>query len=160
MSDDWLSEGDVIAEIRRIYDTTVGEGRIAPLHWVVQSVMLAHPVADGPNRRHNEVCARAGLYHLAREALRSWDTYDDGASRDERQYILPGQKRMQLAYTTRRRGEPVLVPLQQLTRRELEAKRDEYFAISRGAAEHAREIQRYLDEHPEIPDGEDDSLAA
>jgi hypothetical protein len=76
------------------------------------------------------------------------DKYVRPDESEDRQPLLaiPGYDHLQTAYSVKRDGQRMIVPLQLLRKKELLGRADEFDRQSSGLAKHAEEIRRYVEE--------------
>ena len=89
-------------------------------------------------------CTHENVRDEVRRAVRGYGLGNDPAP--DSQLTLAGYSRLQKVYSIMRNGEPVAVEIWHCSRVELLAKRDELRHMGAGCYEHAREIERYLEE--------------
>lgn len=145
-SEDGLSYGssDLYAEILSLIASRADRGLSTSRSWLVLNVLLSHPL-----KRHHEdepddftLCCRQLAASAAVDHALARLRYQGG---DEPEAIPPpGYVHLRRVYPVRRDGVIMLVPIEDLADEEIAAKVATYRASSRGFADHADELRRYL----------------
>lgn len=119
------------------------ENNGAELHkdWLIQAVLKDHTAVHGDDSDMAICCMRDTVSNKVRAYFNKIK-----ASADlDPQMLLPGFKHLQKRYSIERKKQRVIVEIHNMTFDELTEKADEYYAMSKGAAEHGDEIIRYRD---------------
>ena len=86
----------------------------------------------------------AGTYYgvaaIVREVIRR---YKDNDAIETTQQLLPGYERLQCSYALERNGSPCIIPINEFSAEELDAKADRLRANAEGLKLHAEEMDRY-----------------
>lgn len=138
------SEGDLRREVHAVIEEHVNAGRVVRRAWVANGIIMRHPLAE--TAEFHRLCAMKAVNDTVAEVLRDMKRKDH----DDPEYVsgtgtLPGFKHLCKAYSIDRRGEIVLVPIGMLTRSELLARAQLYFAMAEGCHAHGQELLRYAD---------------
>lgn len=134
------SQSDLFVEVCKIIDDTVDKGQQTQASWIATSVITKHPEITGNDSDFYTLCAREHVRDTVRSALRR---YKPQAGDSDPNLVLPGFKRLLKAYPIEREGDQVIVPIDQLSDPELDAKINELRAMGEGCFEHADELTRY-----------------
>jgi hypothetical protein len=139
-----FSEGDLAAEIQRLIDAKITEGRraISP-EWLAHEIIKGRPLASqwesDEAREFYRNCTYGFVRGRVREAVRTFKKETERVGT----LPLPGFDCVQQAYSIERRGQPRIVPIGLMTLREIEHKAVELERLADGARRHARELRRY-----------------
>lgn len=136
------SDNDLFTEVRQVIDRALATGLEAPAKWVAQTVLSNHVGIEGEDKDFFVVCANHHVRDTVRAALRRFKP-EAGAETDP-QLVMPGFDRLQKAYLVERHDEQVVVPIDQLTDAEIDAKAVEYERMAKGCMRHAEELRRYI----------------
>jgi len=134
------TESQLFAEIGKVIDDTLAQARPAPASWIVQSVISLHPDVHGEDRDFYVLCGREHARYAVRKVLRNLKMEEDDA---DPSLLLPGFEHLCKRYLVERGGDQVIIPIDQLTSTELEAKAEEYRRMGHGCFKHADELIRY-----------------
>lgn len=136
-----MSQESIRTELRKFIDDKIARGEPTPVNWVTREFMERKGDIEGGDVHFYLTCAEFFIKRLVKECIAK---YDSKSGKVEQQIVLPGFAYLQVAYTVQRQGETVLVPLQQVTDVELEARAAEFVESAKGLRHHAREIRDYI----------------
>lgn len=134
-----MSETSIYPEVRKIIADKIEAGEVVVIDWLTHEIIAGKDGIEGPDTEFYRVCA---FIHVKDVVRRCVGKYDSKPATD-RQLTLPGFDHLQVAYTVMRHGDIVLVPVDQLTNEEIEARALEYEAMAEGCRAHARELRSY-----------------
>lgn len=132
---------NVQSEIRKLVTDCVERGEVNSVNYYVDIVMADHPSIEGDDADFYLICARARVKEIVSATIGKFKPKKDAS---DRQLVLDGFEHLQVAYTFERRGQTLLVPLDQCSDIELEARAREYEEMASGCRAHAREIREYI----------------
>lgn len=121
----------------------VEKGKVRAVDTFVEDIVARHPGIKGADADWYRVCAYGWTRHIVRDCMRGFEPNPDDEK--ESQLVMDGFERLQIAYTLKRDGIRLLVPLSQMTSAECRAKAEEYRHFAAGALVHANELTRYAD---------------
>ena len=137
-------------EIRRFVDHKINTGQPALVSWVTTEILARKSEVVGSDAPFYLFCARSVIHDIVKRVIGKYnDQSKPGGEKDE-QIVLPGFEHLQRAYTVKRADEITLVPIEQLSDKELLARADEYDAMAAGCLRHAFEIRRYVKARSEV----------
>lgn len=139
-----LKVKDIEAECQDFVSTRKAAREPLAVPWMTHAIVALHPAPEFPDRDWYLVTAFETIRTLLGRVTRS-DKHEKTTEGD-RSGFLPGFEYLQAWYDIDRDGERVVVPIEQCSRPELEAKAEEIRRMGRGCFAHALEIERYLDE--------------
>lgn len=131
---------DLVNEITTLIEARIGGGEPVAATWVTQEIVGLHPDVRGEDapwyrsRAYDDV--RAAVRHVVR-------SYKPAVEGTDEQLLLPGFERLQKAYLVSRDGDQIVVPTNQLTDEEVDAKVGELRRMAEGCHLHADELIRY-----------------
>ena len=134
------STADVTREIRDFVQSRIDAGVIVRVEWLTTEILAAKSNIEGDDAEFYEACA---VHFIKDRVKRVIGDYEPQARQTPEQLTLDGFQHMQKAYTVERRGETVLVPVDQLSFDEIEARACEYEAMAEGCVAHAQELRVY-----------------
>lgn len=138
-----MSETSIYAEVRKFIADKVSNGEVVVVSWLTQEIVGQKDIS-GEDADFLTACAFA---HVKDVVKRCVGKYDAKPATDE-QLVMAGFEHLQVAYTVERRGETVLVPVDQLTDPEIEDRALEYERMARGCRAHAKELRSYAMNRP------------
>jgi hypothetical protein len=138
-----MKQADLIDEIQTIVEVGISANRPTPASWLTNEVVASHPDIKGRDTDWYVLCAYEHVRDTVRQVLRQ---YKGEEPESPPQLLLPGFKRLQRAYLVERDGEQSVVPINQLSDREILAKIREYERMAIGCTEHAEELRRYREQ--------------
>lgn len=116
-------------------------GAVVEKEWLTNAVMSDHSDVTGDDADFAVCLARSAVADRVDRYFRSVKISTDIP--DPAQDPLPGFKRVQKKYVFERDGKQVIVPVDDMTDEEIDAKADEHRAMGRGHFAHADELLRY-----------------
>lgn len=134
-----MAETSIYPEVRKIIADKIDNGEVVIIDWLTHEIIAGKAGIEGPDTEFYRVCA---FTHVKDVVKRCVGKYDAKPSTD-RQLVLSGFEHLQVAYSLMRCGEIVLVPVDQMTDEEIEARAKEYEAMAVGCRAHARELRNY-----------------
>lgn len=133
---------DLITEIRKLIDEKLECGETVQAAWIATEVTSRHENIDGEDADFHFFCTGHYVRQQVRRALKHYDCSVDKAS--DPQLVLPGYECLQRAYAVTREEQQVIVPIDNLSDPEIEAKAAELENMAAGALKHADELRRYV----------------
>lgn len=147
MSDDRtprFTHSDLYSEVKDLIRPQIENEEIVNAAWVIPLMEKKHPMPRTWRGRHADarrIAYREHVRDLARRIVREFKKTETDI---ESSLVLPGFKFVQRSYQIDRDNEPTVVPINQMTDREIEEKRDEHYRMSDGHRSHGDELDRYL----------------
>ena len=139
-------QAELIAEVSALIEARLQDGKTVSAKWVTHEVVAQHRDIRGSDAHWYTLCAYDAVRNAVRKALRRYDPISPEDGESNRQLLLPGYSRLQLAYPVRRDGEEFCVPIAEMTHRECRQKCAELTRMAQGCLEHVREFEKYMDE--------------
>lgn len=140
------TERDLLQEVSELVTAAIDAGRTCEAAAIALEVLSQWaPVEAEHDADKYTLCAQVHVRQAVASVLRRYRVDNEDAT--DRQIILPGMKRLQMAYMIAREGRQVVVPIQQITSEEWDAKQAELRTMAKGLLSHDNEIQRYREEH-------------
>jgi len=133
-----FSEKDLFDEVQAIVDANQCAIKT---DWLANSVMSRHSDISGSDKDFYVLCAWAHVKTAVRAVVRRYRP--EATEEPDRQIVLPGFDRLQVKYHVERNDESYLVPIDELTDQEIDAKAAEYERMAEGCRLHAAELRRY-----------------
>lgn len=137
------SLGDLRAELRQLIEAEIDAGRSPQRAWIAHALLCKHPLTATKDREFNMLCRNKAVNEAALEVLRTLRLEEKDPARVSGQGDLLGYEYLKKAYSVERDGELVIVPIQEMTIAERNARADEYMRMSEGCIGHADELRRY-----------------
>lgn len=134
-----MTDTDIRNEVEKVID---GHDERMPAMWIVQKVLKLHVKPKGKDADFYLCCAHGHVRAVVRQTLQRMRG-EEGEEASE-QLIFPGFQRLQRRYIIDQGGELLAVPLEQMTRDEIQQKIGELHRMAHGCLTHARELERYL----------------
>lgn len=145
-----FSPSDLYLEVMQIITERSVDGAIINRGWLVAAVLKKHPIKRPSKKEPDEFsvcCRQLAVSAAVDKALARLKREDDGEVDPDTVGFdlprLPGFKHLRQIYPVKRDGQIFLVPIDQLTDEEMNAKADTYDKASESYAEHAQELRRY-----------------
>lgn len=135
-----MTQNDLMNEVQEIIERFISEGKSIAASWVVQAIVKSHPDVSGADANWYILCGYEHARDSVRQVLRRYKPSEEGP---QEQVVLPGFERLQKAYLVDRGNEQTIVPVQDLTDAEIEAKEIELEIMGRGCYQHRDELKRY-----------------
>jgi hypothetical protein len=134
-----MSETSIYGDVRKFIADKVANGEIVVVEWLTHEIISSKSDIDGGDTEFYRVCAYT---HIKDVVKRCVGKYDSKPVLDQ-QLTLDGFEHLQVAYTVERDAQIVLVPVNQLTDDEIEARAKEYERMALSCRAHARELRAY-----------------
>jgi hypothetical protein len=135
-----MKQQELENEIAALVDAEIGAGKPIAATWLTHAVVASHGEIPDDGSGYHELCTYAHTRDSVRRVLRRYEVKEEGP---DPQVALPGFERLQTAYLVTRDKEQVIVPIDQLTDVEIDAKCTELDAMAKGCLQHADELRRY-----------------
>lgn len=132
------NEKSLYQEVRELVASRVSAGVIVRVEWLTTEIIAGKDRVEGDDLPFYTVCA---YKHVTDVVKRCIGKYEPKATPTEDP--LPGFEHMQKAYPVERDGDRVLVPVDQLSDAEIEARADEYMTMAKGCIAHAKELRAF-----------------
>lgn len=130
---------NIRSDVRAFIDSKIDNGETVLVSWVAHQIVNERSGIEGDDADFYRACAYEIIAKVAKECV---GKYAPKIQSDD-QLVMDGFEYAQKAYPIERDGERVLVPTDQLSAEELDARADEYERMGRGCMKHAKEL-RYL----------------
>lgn len=134
-----MQESSIYPEVRKIIADKVHQGEVVVIDWLTHEIISSKDGISGSDLDFYRVCA---FTHVKDVVKRCVGKYDSKPTTD-RQLTLDGFEYLQVAYTVARDEQIVLVPVNQLSDDEIEARAKAYDDMADGCKAHARELRSY-----------------
>lgn len=134
-----MSETSIYGEVRKFIADKIANGETVVVEWLTHEIVASKPDIEGSDTEFYRVCA---FTHVKDVVKRCVGKYDAKPVTDQ-QLTLDGFEHLQVAYTVERNKQIVLVPVDQLTDEEIEARAREYEQMAISCRAHARELRSY-----------------
>lgn len=136
-----FSETDLVNEVSGFIEASLQNGRVMRSQWLIHEIISNHPLVEFEQKDFYVLCAYGHIQKIVRDALRRYKP--DLDKEPDPQITLPGFERLQKGYLVERDAESVLVPIEQMSDREIDLKVAEYERMAEGCRLHALELRRY-----------------
>lgn len=136
-----MNESTITADIHQIIDDRIASGALVHVPWVAGAILDARPDINGDDAPFYRDCTFKEVVRLVKRAI---GKYEEATDTTPDQLLFPGFKHLVRAYPIERGGERVLVPVQECTDDELEARANELEKMARGCRSHARELREFV----------------
>jgi hypothetical protein len=130
-------DGSIYSQVKAIIADRIEAGEQVVVDWLTHEIVRGKELIDTPDSDFFRACA---YVHVKDVVKRVVGKYDSGPASDA-QYVLEGFQHLQKAYTVQRQGQNILVPVDQLSIEEIEARADEYDTMAAGCVAHAKELR-------------------
>lgn len=137
-----MHEFNTSATIRKLIADHINAGETVLVSSLVREIEMMKPDIFGADADFYLGLGRRTLTDMVRAAI---GKYNAIGSKDE-QLVLEGFQDMQVAYTFKRNGQVVLVPIDKCTIEELETRAEEFRQMSGSLINHRRELLKYCRE--------------
>lgn len=135
-----MTQSDLLEEIETLVLERIEEGLVTDTAVLARNIMDAHPDLRGQDAEFYELCAWRHVRVSIRMVLRDHKLIGREPSA---QLLLPGFDHLQKAYAIGQEEEPKIVPIDKMSKEDLEAKAEELRQMAFGCLEHADELDRY-----------------
>lgn len=136
------------AEIRSVIADKIKAGAVLEPRWLAHAVVSNHPLPEFPDSEWYRKRAYGDVREAVRRVSNEMKLAVEGPSD---QLSLPGFTLVQCAYSVMRKGEQVIVPVQQLSDEEIDGKIAELERMASGCKQHAAELLRFKAERKRMP---------
>lgn len=140
--------GNLVKEIASITDHLVKQGIALHPDWVTQKIQANHQNIEGEDSDFYTCVSKETIRDQVRKRINKFKISPERNSEVDKQLVIPGFERLQLAYVIEINGEQIAIPLPVMTSAQRKAKAAELRAMGAGCYQHADELDRYDDEHP------------
>jgi hypothetical protein len=130
--------GDFISDL---VCSKIDRGEVVNMHWAATEVLNQYADINGTDVDFYLICAR---HYVADQVKKVIKRFEPSQDQTNGQLVLDGFSHMQKAYPVKRASAHELVPTDQLTDHELEARAAEYEKMAAGCIAHADEIRKYI----------------
>lgn len=134
-------EKEVTAFIAGCVMAKIASRQVVDRKWLTLEVLSNYSGIDGEHADYYRAMARKFIDSTARRVIGKLESANPGQS----EFTMEGYEHLQMAYPLRRKGELMIVPVDQASDSELEERACEYEAMADGALAHAAEIRRYIE---------------
>lgn len=135
-------------EIREIVDSKIKRREIINPDWVTQEIIGGHQEIEGSDSDFYLCVGRETIRAQVRGQINRFRLSPEKAIQVDRQLVLPGYERLQAFYLVGDGQAQIAIPLEKMTSPQRKAKASELRAMGAGCNQHADEIDRYDEEHP------------
>lgn len=142
------SISQLVKEIAEITDHLVKQGIALHPDWVTQKIQSNHQNIEGDDSDFYTCVSKETIRDQVRKRINKFKIKPEQNSDVDRQLVMPGFERLQLAYVIEMDGTQIAVPLRIMSSAQRRAKSAELRAMGAGCYQHADEIDRYDEEHP------------
>jgi hypothetical protein len=138
---------DLTQEVQALIEGRLERHEIVDPIVVVQELLAQwDPLPEHSDSEKYLLCSHLTIRGEVSSWIRRYRAYEEDEEQ-ERQILLPGHKRLQEAYVTKRDGRQLVIPIEKMTREECEAKIEQLGSMRSGLTEHIEEFLRYVEEH-------------
>lgn len=139
-------QADIDREVNVHIQALLKENRTIQTSWIVQDLILKHQAIRGADAPWYNRCGYEHLRNCVQKAIRSYQIGPEGHWEQYQLegFIEDGYKQLQKAYVTQRDKTSQIIPIGQMTKKELLAKAAELRTMGDGCYAHAEEIERYI----------------
>ena len=128
--------------IRDAIESALAAGHVVQKSWIAHSVLRSQGNIEGEGVAFYTACAYHATVRIAGDVIRSHGKQEREEAEAEQQR-LPGFEYVRTAYSVVRQKEPCIIPIEQMTRKEILEKAAELRAFAAGALAHADELEEY-----------------
>lgn len=136
-----MNESTITSDIHQLIDERIASGALVHVPWVAGAILDSRPHITGEDAPFYRDCTFKEVVRLVKRAI---GKYEEATDTTPDQLLFPGFKHLVRAYPIEREGERVLVPVQECTDDELEARANELEKMARGCRSHARELREFV----------------
>lgn len=154
------SMSDLVKEIADLTDAKVKQGIICHPKWITQQILENHEDIEGEDTDFYTCVSKSTIYDQVKRRINRFGLTPEKSLQSNSQIVLPGFDRLQMAYVVELDGEPAAIPLKKMYSSQRKAKIAELMAMGNGCFQHADELRRYDEEHPNPDPSSQDGLAA
>ena len=136
-----MNEDNITASIHRLVDERIENGALVHVAWVATAILAEHPEIHG----EDAVFYRDATFKLVSQLVkRAIGKFDEAQDTTPAQLLFPGFRHLCKAYSFKRNGVHVLVPVQNCTDEELNSRADEFDKQALGCKAHSRELHDFI----------------
>ena len=134
----------VYSELKEFCQHKIDSGVIVHVDWLQSEFLQTKREITGSDAPFYRICAQAQVASELRRLIGRYDLDREGAkARPEDQMIFPGFQELRKAYTVKRDGRQMIVPVHLMTSEERLMRADQIEEIGRGCLRHAQELRDY-----------------
>lgn len=137
------SQQDLEREISEVIDKAIDQANIVSTKWLTQLILSKHSDIEGRDTPFHTLCAFEHVRDSVRKVTRKFRVSLSVAT--DRQLLMDGFERLQVAYDVEHEGEQFVVPIRRILRSQMVGKALEIQSQVDGGAHHVREIWRYIE---------------
>lgn len=127
----------VRAMVRKIVNDTAESGAIGHVSFFTAQAMASFGEIEGEGADFFTVCTQETVTKIVKDAVGKYDSPDSDTP------LLDGFKHLRIAYPVHRAGDHLLVPVDQLTDDEIDARCAQYQEAADGYLAHIEELQTF-----------------
>jgi hypothetical protein len=133
----------LVAEAVDVVEARLRNKEPVKVSWVVQQILAAHPLpGDLTDREWHIRNDTENVKSAVRRAVQRYDVTETAP--EQLEIVAAGYERLQRAYSVTRSGEQQVVPLDELTPFEINAKLAEMVGMKVGLEKHIDELTRFM----------------
>jgi hypothetical protein len=134
-----MNETSIYGEVRKIISDKIADGKVVVVDWLTHEIIGSKAAIEGADIEFYRVCAFTHVKDVVKRCVGKYGAKPE----TDAQLVLSGFEHLQIAYSVMRNGDIVLVPVDQLTDDEIDARAFEYDQMAKGCRDHARELRSY-----------------
>jgi hypothetical protein len=134
-----MSEQSIYREVREFIAAQIQDGKVILVGELALQILISKPSIEGQDKEFYQIAAMAYVKTVVKRCVGKFDA----APVSDPQLVLDGFEHLQVAYSVERDGQICLVPVDQLTPREIEARAAEYEQMAASCRKHAKELREY-----------------
>ena len=135
-----MSESNIYSDIRKYIADKIARNETIEVPWLAQEILASKSDIEGDDAEFYRDCTLLQLREMVKRCVGKYEA----KVRTDEQLVLKGFEHLQIAYPVERGGKNQLVPVEQLSDRELELRAQEYDRMALGCRAHAKEIRDYI----------------
>lgn len=134
----------VYTELKEFCQHKIDSGVIVHVDWLASEFLQTKSDINGGDAGFYWICAQAHVNSELKRLIGKYDLDREGArDRPDHQGILPGFHELRKAYTVKRDGRKLLIPVHLMTSEERLIRADQIEEIGRGCLRHAQELRDF-----------------
>lgn len=134
-----MSDQSIYREVREFIADKIGRGDVVIIGWLAVEILASKARIEGEDKDFYHVAAMAHVKNVVKRCVGKFDA----SPVSDPQLVLDGFDHLQVAYSVERDGQTCLVPVDQLTLSEIEARAAEYDQMASSCRKHAKELRTY-----------------
>ena len=134
-----MSEQSIYREVREFIAAQIQDGKVILVGELALQILISKPSIEGQDKEFYQSAAMAYVKTVVKRCVGKFDT----TPVSDPQLVLDGFEHLQVAYSIERDGQQCLVPVNQLSLQEIEARASEYEQMAVGCRKHAKELRQY-----------------